>query len=107
MFAGLIANAIAGIGSTAQASQVRASAVTPSAGAVDAGGFDSILGQVANDALSTLKTGEAASISALEGKASAQQVVEAMMSAERTLQTALAVRDKVVQAYQEISHMAI
>jgi flagellar hook-basal body complex protein FliE len=33
--------------------------------------------------------------------------VEAVMSAEKSLQTALAVRDKVVNAYQEISRMAI
>ena len=29
------------------------------------------------------------------------------MSAQRTLQSALAIRDKAVAAYQEISHMAI
>jgi flagellar hook-basal body complex protein FliE len=34
-------------------------------------------------------------------------VVEAVMSAEQTLQMAVAVRDKVVQAYQEVSRMAI
>ena len=44
---------------------------------------------------------------ALQGKASVQQVVEAVMSAERQLQTAIAVRDKVVAAYLEISRMAI
>lgn len=42
-----------------------------------------------------------------KGQASVQQVVEAVMSAEQSLQTALAVRDKVVAAYQEISRMQI
>ena len=36
-----------------------------------------------------------------------QQVVAAVMSTEQTLQAAIAVRDKVVAAYQEISRMAI
>jgi flagellar hook-basal body complex protein FliE len=43
----------------------------------------------------------------MQGKMPVQQVVEAVLSAEQSLQTAIAVRDKVVAAYQEISHMAI
>ena len=70
-------------------------------------GFDGVLEQVAADAIGTLKAGEAASISSIQGKVSAQRVVEAVMTAERTLQMAVAVRDKVVQAYQEVSRMAI
>jgi flagellar hook-basal body complex protein FliE len=69
--------------------------------------FDSVLGDIATNAINTIKTGEAAAISGLQGSASAQQVVDAVMSAERTLQLAVAVRDKVVQAYQEVSRMAI
>ena len=87
-------SAITQVGQTAQSAQ---SAV----------GFDGVLQQVANDAISTMKTGEAASISYIQGKVSAQSVVEAVMSAEQTLQMAVAVRDKVVQAYQEVSRMAI
>ncbi len=34
-------------------------------------------------------------------------MVEAVMSVVQTLQMAVAVRDKVVQAYQEVSRMAI
>jgi len=34
-------------------------------------------------------------------------VVEAIKSAEQALQTATAIRDKIVQSYQEISRMAI
>ena len=43
----------------------------------------------------------------MQGKAAVQEVVEAVMSAEQTLQSAIAIRDKVVAAYQEISRMAI
>ncbi len=70
-------------------------------------GFDSVFKQVASDAIGTLKAGEAASISAIQGKESTRRVVEALMSAEQTLQTAVAVRDKVVQAYQEVVRMSI
>ena len=70
-------------------------------------GFDSVMKQVTTDAIGTLKAGEAASISAIQGKESTRKVVEALMSAEQALQTAVAVRDKVVQAYQEVVRMSI
>jgi flagellar hook-basal body complex protein FliE len=82
----------------------------PAAGAVQGGGevgFDSVLKQVTTDAIDTVKAGEAASISAIQGKESTRRVVEALMSAEQALQTAVAVRDKVVQAYQEVVRMSI
>jgi flagellar hook-basal body complex protein FliE len=63
--------------------------------------------QVASSAIDTLKTGEASSIAGIQGKASVQQVAQAVMAAEQTLQTAIAIRDKVVAAYQEIARMAI
>ena len=50
---------------------------------------------------------EAAALGGLQGKSSVQEVVQAVMSAEQSLQAALAIRDKVVAAYQEISRMAI
>ena len=70
-------------------------------------GFDSVMKQVTTDAIGTLKAGEAASISAMQGKESTRRVVEALMSAEQALQTAVAVRDKVVQDYQEVVRMSI
>ncbi|MGY8634227.1 flagellar hook-basal body complex protein FliE [Bradyrhizobium sp. 14AA] len=70
-------------------------------------GFESVMKQVTTDAIGTLKSGEAASISAMQGKESTRKVVEALMSAEQALQTAVAVRDKVVQAYQEVVRMSI
>lgn len=69
--------------------------------------FSDMMAEVASSSINTLKAGEAASIAGVQGKASVQQVVEAVMSAEQTLQTAIAIRDKVVAAYQEIARMAI
>ena len=69
--------------------------------------FSEILSRVMVDATNTVKSAEATSIQGVNGKASTQAVVEAVMSAERTLQTAVAVRDKAVAAYMELSRMAI
>ncbi|WP_243374191.1 flagellar hook-basal body complex protein FliE [Microvirga solisilvae] len=69
--------------------------------------FLDTLTHVASSAIDTLKTGEASSIAGIQGKASVQQVAEAVMAAEQTLQTAIAIRDKVVAAYQEIARMTI
>jgi len=69
--------------------------------------FGSVLAGLAKDAIGTVKGGEAAAIAGIQGKASTQKIVEAVMSAEQALQVAIAVRDKVVQAYQEIGRMAI
>jgi flagellar hook-basal body complex protein FliE len=82
----------------------------PAVGAVQSGGdigFDAVFKQVTTDAIGSLKAGEAASISAIEGKESTRHVVEALMSAEQAMQTAVAIRDKVVQAYQEVVRMSI
>jgi flagellar hook-basal body complex protein FliE len=65
------------------------------------------MAQVAAGMRDSLRTGEATALAGMQGKASAQQVVEAVMSAEQSLQTAIAIRDKVVSAYLEISRMAI
>ncbi|EAU40842.1 flagellar hook-basal body protein FliE [Fulvimarina pelagi HTCC2506] len=69
--------------------------------------FSEVLSRVMVDAADTVKTAEATSIQGVNGKASTQAVVEAVMSAERTLQTAVAVRDKAVAAYMELSRMQI
>ncbi len=68
--------------------------------------FGQVFAQV-GEAINTLKTGELAAISGLQGQTSVQHVVELVMSAERSLQTAIAIRDKIVSAYQTISQMAI
>jgi len=72
-----------------------------------ASSFGDLLAQLAGHARDSVKAGEAAAISGIQGKASTQSVVEAVMSAEQSLQTAVAIRDKVVAAYQEIVRMAI
>ncbi|MBK1869647.1 flagellar hook-basal body complex protein FliE [Aestuariivirga sp. YIM B02566] len=81
----------------------------PAAGNFGASGVDfgTALQQVAADAAQSLKTAEAVSVAGMEGRASAQRVVEAVMTAEQNLQAAIAIRDKVVNAYLELTRMAI
>ena len=79
-------------------------ALSPEAGSPD---FGAMLGQLIGNAAGALKTAEATSIAGMRGQASVQQVVDAVMSAEQTLQGAIAIRDKVVAAYLELSRMSI
>lgn len=92
--------------SSAPIAGVRPAVGTPPGG-VGQVSFVDTMAQVASSAIDTLKAGEASSIAGIQAKASVQQVAEAVMAAEQTLQTAIAIRDKVVAAYQEIARMAI
>lgn len=69
--------------------------------------FGAMFARVAAAARDTMRTGEAAAIAGVSGDASVQEVVRAVMSAEQQLRAAIAVRDRVVAAYQEISRMQI
>jgi flagellar hook-basal body complex protein FliE len=96
--------------SIAPLAETVATAFAPSvASATEAAGasFGEVLNQFATQTVESLRHGEAAAISGVEGKTNIQKVVGAVMDAERDLQTAIALRDKAVAAYQEISRMAI
>ena len=80
---------------------------TTAASAAQPLSFGQMLEQVATGAVDTLKKGEAMAISGIQGKASVQSVVEAVMNADQALQTAIAIRDKVVTAYLEVARMQI
>ena len=85
------------------------SAGPPHAAAKKAAGadFSQVMAQITNDAVDGMKAAEATSISAIRGKVSAQTAVEAILAAERTLQTAIAVRDKLVSAIQEVTRLSM
>lgn len=61
----------------------------------------------ATDFLETLRQGEETTKAGLVGRADPQAVVEALAATELAVQTAVAVRDKVVEAYQEILRMPV
>ena len=76
-------------------------------GKVPADDFSSVLKNLAFDAVQSVRDGEAAAIAGVQGSMSLQTVVEHIMAAERTLQASIAVRDKVVSSYLEITRMQI
>ena len=75
--------------------------------ATTASPFQALLTQTLNDAVTAGRAGETATIDALAGRASLQDVVQAVNAAEITLQTVVAVRDRMIAAYQEIMRMPI
>ena len=71
------------------------------------GGFGAALGRALEQAVDVGRSADVASTRALTGEGSVTDVVLAVSRAELTLQTAVAVRDRVVAAYQEIARMPI
>jgi flagellar hook-basal body complex protein FliE len=69
--------------------------------------FLSALTDMATQASDNLKQAEKTSFDGLTGKANPREVVDAVMQAEQSLQTAIAFRDKIVNAYLEITKMQI
>lgn len=99
----LVTSAISSIFGSGQA----ASATATTQAATTGNSFSSMLSSLTGDTVGKLKTSETMSVAGIEGKASTQSVVEAVMQAQESLQTALAVRDKAVAAFQDLSRMSI
>ncbi|MFN3401567.1 MAG: flagellar hook-basal body complex protein FliE [Ferrovibrio sp.] len=71
------------------------------------GGFGEMLSEALQDTVNAQKTAEATSVKAVNGKADVTDVVTAVTNAEVALDTVVAVRDRVINAYQEIMRMPI
>lgn len=69
--------------------------------------FADLLGNKIQDSVETFKSSEDMSAKAINGEADITEVVQAVTEAELTLQTLVAVRDKMISAYQEIMRMQI
>lgn len=80
---------------------------TPAHEPAAGGDFGALLRSAAEGTLETLDASEAASRQAAVGKADLNDVVLAVSQAELTLQTVVSIRDRAVQAYQEIMRMPI
>ena len=79
---------------------------TSSSGA-SGGGFADLVSNGINNALNNIKAGEQSSINAIAGKASLSDVVTAVNSADIALKSVVSIRDKVINAYQDILKMPI
>lgn len=94
------------IRSTLAAQQYAATrpATAPKTGAEEAAsGF----GQLAGDFAQTLRQGEETAKASMTGGADSHALVQALAQTELAVETAVTVRDKVVEAYQEILRMPV
>src|SRR3546814_16541976 len=71
------------------------------------GSFSELLREVGQNAVQELRGAEQLSAKAAAKEADLLEVVTAVNNAEVTLQTVVAVRDRVIQAYQDIIRMPI
>ena len=69
--------------------------------------FSGFLKQKTQDSIETMRDSEKMSAKAVTGDADITDVVQAVTAAELTLQTVVAVRDRMISAYQEIMRMPI
>ena len=99
------AAAAAAYRAAAQVNNPAASAITPAN--VPGSSFSDFLSGAVKDSINTIRQGEQAATAQVQGKANLVDVVQQVNSAELTLDTVVAVRDKVVAAYQSILNMPI
>lgn len=69
--------------------------------------FADLVGQSMEAAIEAGRRSDQMSVQAIAGRADLNEVVSAVTNAEITLQTVLAIRDRMIQAYQEIVQMPI
>jgi flagellar hook-basal body complex protein FliE len=99
------AAAAAAYRAAAQITQTPTTSITPAN--VPGGNFSDFLSGAIKDSISTIRQGEQAATAQVTGKANLVDVVQSVNAAELTLDTVVAVRDKVVAAYQSIMNMPI
>ena len=77
------------------------------ADAVEGPSFADLLADAGSEAMKTGVNSEQISLEAITGDAGLADIVTAVSNAEATLETVVAVRDRVIQAYQDIIKMPI
>lgn len=99
---------MAGIARGASEATEDESGESGSVGGMDSGTrFADFIKDKGREAIGTMHEGERQSALAVSGDADITDVVQAVTAAELTLNTAVAVRDRMVGAYQEIMRMPI
>lgn len=69
--------------------------------------FADLIKNSVSESVNTMKGGEEMSAQAVTGKADLTDVVQAVTAAELTLQSVVAIRDRMISAYQDIMRMPI
>ncbi|MEX1234578.1 MAG: flagellar hook-basal body complex protein FliE [Roseovarius sp.] len=75
--------------------------------AAGSGSPSQLAANLARDFAATLQESEAAATAAMTGDADPHALVQALAQTELAVETAVIVRDKVVEAYQEILRMPV
>lgn len=100
-----LTNGLDEVGSTSRSTLAGGIATTP--GQNTGMDFGSVMANMATDTMNSLKGAESMSFKAIQGKANTREVVDAVLEAQQSLQTAMALRDKIVSAYLEVTKMQI
>ena len=79
----------------------------PAVGGVAPQTFEQTLADALDTAVGTMRLGEAAAAQGATGQGDLVAVVNAVTAAELTLETVVAIRDRVIAAYQDIMRMPI
>ncbi len=82
-------------------------AAPPPAPGAAAADFGTLVTNALGDAIATGQAAETETLGAIKGSGDITRVVTAVSRAELALQTTVAIRDRVLQAYQDIIKMSI
>lgn len=86
---------------------LRGYSVTRASGASAEEGGNNLLGRAAQDFAETVRQSEEVATEAMTSKADPHALVEALTNTQLAVETAVTVRDRVVEAYQEILRMPV
>lgn len=102
-------NAVSLVGQAHVNSVSPATASSPEVSAASLSGpsFGEVLNRVVGEVAQDVNVAETTARAGIVGQAGTREVVDAIMQAERSMQTAIAIRDKLVSGYHELSRMAI
>lgn len=104
----LMANpATPGVEATGPGAGIPGFGAPANAGQADGPSFTQVMASMGAEVVGNLRNAEVQSFKAIAGETSTREVVDALMAAEQSLQTAIAIRDKLVTAYMEITRMQI
>ncbi|WP_412051132.1 MULTISPECIES: flagellar hook-basal body complex protein FliE [unclassified Hoeflea] len=98
---------LSGGGETEIASAATMPQMPATTGLSDSNSFAEVMQSLGKDVVTNLKVAEGQSFAAVRGEAATRDVVDSIMKAEQSLQTAIAIRDKLVTAYLEVARMQI
>jgi flagellar hook-basal body complex protein FliE len=101
-----IANPAAAANAYSNMAKIGVNAPTPGDQAGKAS-FGDLLKDIAVNSIQTMRNSETMSAKAITGEATLPDVVQAVNAADLTLQTVVAVRDRLINAYQEVMRMPI